>query len=569
MQSLANRKRPAKPKVLQGAYAADSDTNKHDGIDCANEAQIFRGNNSSYAIPRDAVNSDLRLHGTSFLRLFGDEFAANAESSLYLCADLTSAISGTSLTNNGTVTFVSHTLDDESPAFEYTVANFVSASSQYLSLATEASVQVGTGAFMAKIEFNISTLGAKQTLFSYGSHVASKGYWEIGVTSANKIFCEIWDATNTATITDTQAGRFQDGLDHCAIMLIDKTLNFMFLYVDGILIGSVSIASVTGTLTVAGESFYIGALRNSSGTITDFLNGRAWNFHLIKAADYNAVGVLNTGVRESVASGTFTAPTVDSSKRLNNKFGLPDANSSYFTTIVNLEDGEYEIQEVLEYGASSGKVELYIDDSLIRTAIDTYNGSTTHNNLTKTKRIKITSGVHRLKIKINGKNASSAGYAGVYQWITLIKRRGHEYGGADKILLLGDEINEIDSDGNLVLAANTSGVFNNLANRTTGNSDDLDYNQGVVYLRAGVYRVDLIYGKDTTCAKIDLYFGVLLAISALDSYNGSATWNNVKSVFVRLQQGRTPIKIQANGKNGSATDYQVNLQALRLERVAD
>lgn len=564
---IAKLTRPQKPKILAGSYGSNSDANLHDGIDCVNEAQLLRGINPSYAIPRDAINSDLRNDGRPIVHLSGEEFAGASESALYLLGDVTSAIGGGDLTNNGTATFASTTTDDESPLWNNTVAT-LNGSSQYFSRATEAQFQVGSASFIASAWFNTSTQSTAMKILFYGDEAASEQNYFIGFNSSGAIQCQIDDGTNTVTITDTMPNRFQDGYDHFAAMFVDRTLNIMFLVVDGIIISSSSISAVTATLDNAGTNFQLGAGYNAG--VNNYFTGQLANAHVIKSADYNCLAVLATGIRERCGvNGTTPALSASASARFNNLYTFADNDADYVTAAVNLEDGEYDIVEIYEKNTTRGKVELYISDVLIRSAVDWYNGSQTFNNKTTTKRVKLGAGIHRIKMKINGKNASSTDYFAVLQQLIFIKRKGHEQGGTDSFLLLGDELMQIDSDGNTAFAANSTGYYNSLMNRTTGNADDLDYNQGVLFLRGGVWRFDFIYGKDTSCAKIDVYVGVTQIISALDSYAGSASQNNIQSLYARIQQGRNPIKIQANGKNGSSSDYQVNFIAMRGVRVAD
>ena len=559
---LAGKTRPHLPKEATG-FSATS-TTIEDGNDAVAYARLFRGTNTVYGIPRDAINADTRLLGSPLARLTGDEFCANAESQINLLADLTSLVGSGPLTNNNTVTFVQEVTDDESPMWEQTYANFVSASSQYLSLPTAAAVQVGTSSFVSGVAFNNSTLGSLQIIFSYGSHVSAKAYWECRISSANKLEFEIWDGTTTNTITDTIAGRWQDGRWHFPAAVVDKTNSIIYFFCDGIYIGSVAVTA-TNTLTVSGESFYIGARKNSSGTIDSFFNGKIAMFKLVNnAADYNIPQVWNLGTREAVASGTYTIPAVDSNKRLNNKFGTPNTNGAYFYTTLNLEDGEYELQIVYEKSTAGGTLDLLIDGNTIRSQLDTYNGSTTHNNVDKTYAIKISGGRHTVKILNNGKNGSSSGYAINLQWISLIKRRGHQNGGADNFLLLGDEINERQSN-TFAFATLSVGYFNSIFENNTSPANG-DYTEGTLFIKGGLYRIDCFFNTNTDRAEIDLWFGNVQVLSQYDTNGGSAS-NVLKSGYVRLQQGRQDIRMAVNGKTG--TTYLIVPQCIRAVRLAD
>jgi len=564
-RKLAGKKGPQLPKKATGFV--ETSTTRWDGNDAVAQWGLDRGQDTSYAIPRDAINSDMRLQGSPLVRLIGDEFCSNAESQINLLADLTSLVGTGPLTNNNTVTFATETVDDESPLYEQTVANFVSASSQYLSVPTASSVQVGTSSFQDGIFFNTSTSGALQIMYSYGSHVAGKAYWEARINAANTLAFEIWDGTTTNTVTDSIASRWQDGRWHNIVVEIDRTNLIIFVKCDGILIGSVAITA-SNTLTMAGENLYIGARKNSSAVVDSFWNGKLALFKLVNnAVDYNIPQVWNLGTREAVSSGTFTAPTNDSNKRLNNKFGTPNTDLAYFYTTTSFEDGEYEIQFAYEKSTAGGKLDLIMDDNVVVSGLDTYNGSSTHNNVSKYYGIKIADGRHTIKIKNNGKNGSSSGNSVGIEWINFIKRRGHEQGGCDNFLLLGDELQERVPNP-FTLTTNASSFYNNSVTQTASPANG-DYMEGSLFIKGGLYRIEFVYTTGTDRPKVDLWFGSVQVLSLLDEYSGSPSNDNVQSVNVRLQQGRQDVRLAANGKNGSSSNYNIQLASIRGVRLSD
>lgn len=562
---IAGKKRPVTPKQITGASTISA--SKWDYTDGNAQSNIDRGQDPTYAMPRDAVNSDLRYLGSPLCRLIGDEFCANAESQIFLLADLTALVGTGPLTNNNGVTFAIDTSDDESPLWNQTVASLVSASSMYLSMPTASALQVGTSSFtVGGIGFKTSTSGAAQVIFSYGSHVAGKGYWECGITSGNKLYFEIWDGTNTNTVTDAIASRWQDGFYHIPTAIVDKTNSIIYFVCDGVYIGSVAITA-TNTLTIAGENFYLGASKSSGASITNFFNGSLGLFKLVNnAADYNIPLVWNQGIREACASGTFTIPTTDTNVRLNNKFGTPNTNNAYFYTALNTEDGEYEIQIAYLKGSANGKLDLIIDGNTVRSGLDTYNGSTTYNNIDKTYKIKLSAGYHTIKIYNNGQNGSSSGFSVNIQWINFIKRRGREEGGVDNFLLLGDEINE-RSNATWNLNLDGSAWY---ANQMVQNSPaDAQYTEGTLFLKGGLYRIDVNYYQqaNTVDGKADLWFGNVQILNQFDMSSGSSAHVATTYVYVRLNQGRQDIRLASNGSG--STGHQIPVSSIRGVRLAD
>lgn len=505
--------------------------------------------------------------GSPFIRLTGDSFVSSTESALYLLKNVNQTVGGGSLTNVGTTPF---TFDAD---FGNTVA-VLNGSSQYFSYATDSTVQVGTSSFMSSIAFKTTTTGVLQAIYSYGSHATGKGYWEARISSGNQLIFEIWDGTTTNTITDTIANRWQDGKWHIITALVDKTNNIIYVSCDGANIGSLTVTA-TATLTIAGENLYVGAYKNSSSTITGFFNGSLGLFKLINnAADYNVSAVWNLGTREAVSSGTYTVPTNDSNKRLNNKFGTPNTNGAYFYTVGFFEDGEYEIQTVYEMGTSNGQLQILVDNNIITWStgnnyIETYNGSTTHNNIIKSYRMKLSAGAHSIKILNSGKNGSSVGNTVNLQYINFIKRKGHENGGSTNLLLLGDEINERPNTSWTFSVDNSAWYNNNLVQASPA---DAQYTEGVIYIKGGLYVVTIGYYQqaNTINGKGDLWFGNVQVLNQFDfsvAQNGSGHASYTNQIYVRLQQGRQDIRLASNGSSG--TGHQIPINSIKLERIAD
>ena len=184
-----------------------------------------------------------KTEGSPLIRLTGDEFATTAESSLYLLEDTSSAISGTALTNNGTITF---SKDNDLPLRGFNVPT-LNGSSQYFSLPTESSVEVGTGSFTASIWFK--TTGNANRLFSYGDQYTTAHWW-ISINMSNKMHFRINDTVAASDITDTRANIYNDGKWHCAVMVVDRESALFSGYVDGKLIGTSDISGTTSSLTV-------------------------------------------------------------------------------------------------------------------------------------------------------------------------------------------------------------------------------------------------------------------------------------------------------------------------------
>jgi len=87
----------------------------------------------------------------------------------------------------------------------------------------------------------------------------------------------------------------------------------------------------------------------------------------------------------------------------------PAAINDLFQFEVTLSAGTYDLQLLGAHSSGSGKINLYVDASLVAT-IDFYNGVTTLNTLDTATFTIAESGVHQITSEVIGKNASSSGY---------------------------------------------------------------------------------------------------------------------------------------------------------------
>ena len=89
-----------------------------------------------------------------------------------------------------------------------------------------------------------------------------------------------------------------------------------------------------------------------------------------------------------------------------------------------LEKGTYTLKYIYLKGTTCGKVDIYVDDVKVVSALDLYAASTTYNQISTTTSIAVTySGRHDVHFVINGKNASSSDYTN-FQCMTSLVRTG-------------------------------------------------------------------------------------------------------------------------------------------------
>ena len=164
----------------------------------------------------------------------------------YALSDLTdSSGNGLTLINHNSVTLVTGKVGN--------AANFVSASSQYLSHADATQYQMGTGSFTLAAWIKIgSTLD--QNIVSYGTDSFGYSLFQNG----GALIVRIGDGT----FGKNAGGQFNhnNGNWHLVVGTADRTNNILTCYIDNVSENPQSIATVTGSTNTATGGFQIGAL---------------------------------------------------------------------------------------------------------------------------------------------------------------------------------------------------------------------------------------------------------------------------------------------------------------------
>lgn len=500
---------------------------------------------------------------TSLVQLFGDTFAKTAASAVFLLEDLTDEQGGTSLTNNGSIALTR--IETEGFLRGYLVPR-LNGTTQYFSMPTEAKVEVGTGSFIIKADIKTDRgTGTTQYAVSYGDIGASEQYWAMAVLSGtNEISFSIDDGTTELTVSDDIPNRIHDGKLHRVIAFVDRTKDLMHLFVDGEEVTDpTDISSVTGTLNNAGENFLIGC-RNNGAAFQSFWQGEVSNVQIYKDADYNLPSILAAGIRESANTGGLSQ-IAQSSGRLNNLYFMANATTSQMSTVIHTDEGYYDIIELFEKNANHGIGDLSIDGVVVSTT-DRYSASQTFDNKQTTRGVFIGAGTHILKLAVNGKNGSSSGHFISTQLIELIKRDGSNEGGCTSFNLFGDEIKERTDDDGWAFATDTGAVYNQ--DYTNSTPADNQFSEGTLFFKKGLWKITFTYVTFSTYGQIDLDFGNVEVLDQLDGYTAGLVKNNQVTKFVRLNGGKTNVRLAVNGKNGSSTDFIINMASIRGELVS-
>jgi hypothetical protein len=150
---------------------------------------------------------------------------------------------GSTLTNHGTVTFVTGKVAN--------AANFVSASSQYFSVADNSFFQMGTGS-LTMAAWVKSSVATHKTICSYGAY-NSAGYRFLYFNS--ELEAQASDGTHSAQPNGLP--NIADGSWHFCVATFDRS-GVLQPYVDNVARTSASLSTVTGSINTS-VGFQIGA----------------------------------------------------------------------------------------------------------------------------------------------------------------------------------------------------------------------------------------------------------------------------------------------------------------------
>ena len=509
---------------------------------------------------------------SSFVQLFGDTFATKAVSTLYLLENLndTAPTAGTSLTENGDA-FDFTIKAEELPLRGYITPSF-NGTNQYLSLPTEPKVEVGFGSFVASIWFKTTKKGSSQFIMSYGDIDGGEQNWYLQISGANEIRVNIDDGTNTIVTTDPTPDRFQDGKWHIASMVVDRTpeSDLMSLLVDGELIDSVDISSVTLTLDNVGTDLIIGTV-TEAGNPTGLFTGQLANFSLyfpdttgVLPPDYNIPALLQAGIRENANLGTMEQLN-DPAQRLNSKFRtLNSVDGNFLTCVINTSEGIYDYVQGYETNTNRGIQETSIDGIIIDTT-DQFSGSVNNVVRKTTSGIYISAGTHIFKIQCNDNNVGSSGFRIGAQFFELIKRDGNDEGDdeATSGILFGDEIDQKRNFDWAVDGVSTIRVYNTV--KINNPSSVGDFTEGDFFLKKGLYNFTITQRSTTSSANISLYVGGVKVFDDDATWDSATNDNLSKTVSAFVEGGKTTIRWEVASIGGGSS---AEIVAIRFELVS-
>lgn len=242
--------------------------------------------------------------------------------------------------------------------------------------------------------------------------------------------------------------------------------------------------------------------------------------------------------------------------------------------------GTYTLTLYYQKNSSNGIFDYYIDDTIVLTGVDTYNAASTGNNTT-TGTVKLGfDGYHKVKLVVNGKNGSSAGYT-VQVGLGFMKPTTDtaitsgtkvyipEFSLPRRDIRCHDEAT-ITTGNALAFTADNNQFLNGIWMQSASANGDV-FTQSI-WVSQGSYYLVAVGQTDNTCAKIDWTLDGAAIASAQDWYSAALTRNVIKtsSAFSISASGYHILKGTINGRNASnTTAYNMKLGAYAVRQAGD
>ncbi len=237
------------------------------------------------------------------------------------------------------------------------------------------------------------------------------------------------------------------------------------------------------------------------------------------------------------------------------------ADGQEFTSGAFVRSAGYNLSIVYVKKADAGKVDTYINDTLVRSGDDLYAAATTYQQVISFPVTFPLSGKNVIKLKVNGKNPSSSNYKLPVTGIGFLPQTVGQFGQIllpetalpKRASLFFEDFRQVSGAGH-VTQTNGSQVFNEYAADNAGNNGDAW--EASVFVQAGTYTFEALGFTGPNCGIADWKLDGANFLTGQDWYTAGNVFNVKKTgSLVIPTAGKHILRPVVNGKNGSSSDY--------------
>lgn len=493
---------------------------------------------------------------TSFIVLLGDTFASSSQSFIGLLESTTNLLGG-NFVNEGTVTFskTGFLNGTNMPFRGYTTAIFDGTiGTSFLTLATESSIEVGTGDLIKGCFIQTDDFGTNYML-QYGDISGGEPSHGMYFNSSSRLAAWVsLDGINFDNVSAPERFMIHGRTWHHIMYQVKRSNNTLNLFIDGNLVDSTVMTNVGAGNLNSSVGSQVGA--GLDGTVFAEYFGQMCLLHEFHGTDAeDVIPLMMAGIRESTLQGVFGLD-IYPNERLNNLFGGLPNTGDYMTTVINTSEGIYDLEVAFEVALEAGQTIISIDGIDYLENFHEQFESVFQQTNSKVD-IPLSGGSHILKVR--QVDVQTARYAA----ITLIKREG-KYNEDDECssgIILGDSMRQYrsrfaDQFEKATVSWGQEWGFNNDA---AGN-----YTGGDHFLKRGNYKITMTAEQISFQETVNVYFGGVKVFDEDDSWTDNGSSNFSKSVYAFLEGGKTQIRYEVppNGGNGG-----VLMSSIKFEMI--
>jgi len=477
-----------------------------------------------------------KIPRTSFVTLLGDTFASSSQSFIGLLESTTNLLGG-DFVNEGTVTFskTGFLNGNNMPFRGYTTAIFDGTiGTSFLSLATEPSIEVGTGDLIKGCFIQTDDFGTNYML-QYGDISGGEPSHGMYFNSSSRLAAWVsLDGINFDNVSAPERFFIHGRTWHHIMYQVKRSNNTLNLFIDGNIVDSTVMTNVGSGSLNSSVGLQVGA--GLDGTVFAEYFGQMCllqEFHGTDAED--VIPLMMAGIREPTLQGLFGLDLYPG-ERLNNLFGGIPNTGDYMTTVINTSEGIYDLEVSFEVDLANGQTMISIDGIDYLHVFHEQFDSVFQQVASKVD-IPLSGGSHILKVRqVDTQTAR-------YNAITLVKREG-KYNEDDECssgIILGDSMRQYKSrfPDDFVKSSVSWAQEWGFNNDAAGN-----YAGGDHFLKRGNYKITMTAEQISFQETVTVYFGGVKVFDEDNSWTDNGASNFSKSVYTFLEGGKTQIRYE-------------------------
>ncbi len=235
----------------------------------------------------------------------------------------------------------------------------------------------------------------------------------------------------------------------------------------------------------------------------------------------------------------------------------------------------YDLSIVYVKKSNAGKLDVYANNTLISSANDLYAAANTYSQVISIPVTFPTPGWNKIKLKVNGKNASSSNYAMPLTGIGFLLQAAPTFGLLTlneaamprRTSLFFKDFTQTAGAGH-IMTPNTSMQFFHYAADNSAASGDAWRTS--VWIQAGTYTFAARGFTDANCGQCAWGLDDVDFITNQDWYSAGLVYNVLKTGTVIVPtSGRHKITMRVTGKHASSTDFYTPIVKTWLYQAAD